>query len=318
MAEARSEFATLSAQLQSTYPDAFTTISPQGGVVPLRNPRAVVSRYSATALLPIADMAPVFLAVFSVVTLLTLIVVCANVANLLLGRAVERQRDTAVRHSLGASRTRIVRMLLAEGATLAIAASIAAYAVAWWTSQALLRVIEPRPGLLADARPDWTLAAYGMTLALLATLAFSLAPALRSWRVQVLPLLKAGEHSIARGRSRLATGLVVVQFAFSVLLVTSAGLAYRSMTTLSSGDLGFNPDNLLLVTVRLGGASAAGGNEPVADGAAGFALLERVRERLASATGVEAVSYARRIPGATLLAATPDPTRHCKVSPRPL
>lgn len=304
MAEARSEFATLSAQLQSTYPDAFTTISPQGGVVPLRNPRVVVSRYSATALLPIADMAPVFLAVFSVVTLLTLIVVCANVANLLLGRAVERQRDTAVRHSLGASRTRIVRMLLAEGATLAIAATIAAYAVAWWTSQALLGVIEPRPRLLAYARPDWTLAAYGMTLALLATLVFSVAPALRSWRVQALPLLKAGEHSIARGRSRLATGLVVVQFAFSVLLVTSAGLAYRSLTTLSSGDFGFNPDNLLLVTVRLDGASAAGSNEPVADGAAGFALLERVRERLASATGVEAVSYARRMPGAAFLAST--------------
>ena len=104
LAEARSEFATLSAQLQSTYPDAFTTYSPKG-VVPLRNPRAVVSRYSATALLPIADMAPVFLAVFSVVTLLTLIVVCANVANLLLGRTVERQRDTAVRQSLGASRS---------------------------------------------------------------------------------------------------------------------------------------------------------------------------------------------------------------------
>lgn len=302
LAEARSEFETLSAQLQSTYPDAFTTYSPRG-VVPLRNPRAVVSRYSATALLPIADMAPVFLAVFSVVTFLTLIIVCANVANLLLGRTVERQRDTAIRHSLGASRSRIVRMLLAEGATLAIAASIAAYVIAWWTSRALLRIIEPRPGLLADARPDWTLAAYGMTLALLATLAFSLAPALRSWRVQVLPLLKAGEHSIARGRSRLATGLVVVQFAFSVLLVTSAGLAYRSMTALSSGDLGFNPENLLLVTVRLGGESAAG-NEP-ADGAAGFGLLERVRERLATTTGVAAASYARRIPGATLLTATP-------------
>lgn len=304
MAEARSEFATLSAQLQNTYPNAFTTISPKGAV-PLRDPRAMVSRYSATAMLPIADMAPVFLAVFSVVTLLTLIVVCANVANLLLGRTVERQRDTAVRHSLGASRTRIVRMLLAEGATLAIAAWIAASVVAWWTSRALLRVIEPRPGLLADARPDWTLAAYGMTLALLATLAFSLAPALRSWRVQVLPLLKAGEHSIARGRSRLATGLVVVQFAFSVLLVTSAGLAYRSMTTLDSGELGFNPDSLLLVTVRLGDASAVGANQPVTDGAAGLALLERVRDRLANVTGVEAVSYARRIPGATILSVTP-------------
>jgi predicted permease len=301
LAQARSEFATLAAQAQSTYADAFTTISPRGVVVPLHNARAVVSRYSATALLPIADMAPVFLAVFSVVTLLTLIIVCANVANLLLGRTVERQRDTAVRYSLGASRTRIARMLLAEGATLAIAAWIAAYIVAWWTSQALLRVVEPRPGLLAHARPDWTLAAYGMTLALLAALAFSLAPALRSWRVPVLPLLKAGEHSIARGRSRLTTALVVVQFAFSVLLVTSAGLAYRSMTTLSSGDLGFNPENLLLVTVRLGGA---GSDEAVADGPARFAMLERVRERLAATAGVEDVSYARRIPGASLLAST--------------
>jgi putative ABC transport system permease protein len=304
LAQARSEFATLAAQLQITYPDAFTTYSPRG-VVPLHEARAVVSRYSATALLPIADMAPVFLAVFSVVTLLTLIVVCANVANLLLGRTIERQRDTAVRHSLGASRTRIVRMLLAEGATLAIVAWIAAYVVAWWTSQLVLRIIEPRPGLLADSRPDWTLAAYGMTLALLATLAFSLAPALRSWRVQVMPLLKAGEHSIAPGRSRLTTSLVIVQFAFSVLLVTSAGLAYRSMTTLSSADLGFDPERLLLVTVRLGGATAVGDDEKVQDNTAGFALLERVRERLTSATGVEAVSYARRIPGATLLSMTP-------------
>ena len=302
MAEARSEFATLSAQLHGTYPDAFTTYSPRG-VVPLANPRAVVTSYSATALLPIADMAPVFLAIFSVVTLLTLIVVCANVANLLLGRTVARQRDTAVRHSLGASRTRIVRMLLAEGATLAITAWIAAYVVAWWTSRLLLRVIEPSPGLLADARPDWTLAAYGMTLALLATLAFSLAPALRSWRVQVLPLLKAGEHSIAPGRSRLSTALVIVQFAFSVLLVTSAALAYRSMTTLSSANLGFNPENLLLVTVRLGGVNATV-DDPAASREQRAALLERIRERLSTTPGVQGVSYARRIPGATLLTST--------------
>ena len=290
---ARSEFATLAAQLQSTYPDAFTTYSARG-VVPLRNARAVVARYSATALLPIGDMAPVFLAVFSVVTLLTLIVVCANVANLLLGRAVERQRDTAVRLSLGASRARIVRMLLAEGATLALLAWVAAYIIAWWTSQAMLRIIEPRPGLLADARPDWTLAAYGLTMAFVATLVFSLAPAVRSWRVPVSPLLKAGELGIAAGRSRWATALVVVQFAFSVVLVTAAGLAYRSITALTSVDLGFNPDKILLVTVRIGDEA----------GAEGFARLERVRERLAAIPGVEAASYARRIPGATLLAST--------------
>lgn len=304
LAEARAEIATISTQIQATYPNAFTTYSPKG-VVPLQNPRAVVARYSATALLPIADMAPVFLTVFSVVTLLTLIVVCANVANLLLGRTVERQRDTAVRVSLGASRGRIVRMLLAEGATLAVVAAIAAYVLASWTSRLLLRVVEPMPGLLDHARPDWTLAAYGMVLALLATLTFSLAPALRSRRVPVLPLLKAGEHSIARGSSRLTTGLVVVQFALSVVLVTCAGLAYRSMTMLSTAALGFESDNLLLVTVRLGSSAADSNANAPGDRDAKFLLLERVRERLATATGVEAVSYARRIPGTTLLSTTP-------------
>jgi putative ABC transport system permease protein len=302
MSQARSELATLSAQLKNSFPDAFTTYSPQG-VVPLRKPVAVVSRYSSTALLPIADMAPIFLAVFSAVTLLTLIVVCANVANLLLGRMVERQRDTAVRQSLGASRGRIVRMLVAEGATLALAAAMAAAFIALWTSRALLQVIEPRPGLLAHARPDWTLAAYGLALALLATLTFSLAPALRSRRLEVLPLLKAGEQSIAGGRSRLTSALVVVQFALSVLLVTSAGLAYRSMTTLNSGHLGFSADNLLLVTVRLGDASF-GRDDTAGDKSARLATLERVRERLSTTTGVESASYARRIPGATLMSTT--------------
>ena len=186
------------------------------------------------------------------------------------------------------------RKLLAEGAILSLLAWIAAYVIALWTSQALLQIVEPRPGLLANARPDWTLAAYGLTMALVATLVFSLAPALRSWRVPVSPLLKAGELGIAAGRSRWSTALVVVQFAFSVVLVTAAGLAYRSITTLTSVDLGFNPDNILLVTVRIGDD---GGTE-------GFARLERVRERLAAVPGIEAVSYARRIPGATLLAST--------------
>lgn len=292
LAEARAEFATLFAQLQSAYPDAAATFTP-GREVPLRNARAVVTRYSATALLPIGDMAPVFLAVFSAVTLLTLIVVCANVANLLLGRAVERQRDTAVRLSLGASRGRILRMLLAEGATLAMLAWIAAYVVARWTSQALLRFVEPSPGLLANARPDWTLAAYGLTMAFVATLVFSVAPALRLWRVPVSPLLKAGELGIAAGRSRWTTALVVLQFAFSVLLVTAAGLAYRSVATLTSIDLRFNPEKLLLVTVRFG-----------EDGTDAFTRLERIRERLATIPAIDAASYARRIPGATLLSST--------------
>lgn len=298
IADARAEFATLLAQLRSAYPDEFTTIAPQGGRVPLRNPRIDVSRYSANALLPFADMAPRFLLVFSVLTLITLVIVSANVANLMLARSIQRERDTAIRQSLGAPRHRIVRTVLAEGATVAVVAWLAACAVAWWTARALLRFLEPRPGLLDDARPDWTVVAYAMTLAFLATLAFSLAPSLRAWRINALPLLRAGEHNVVRGRTRLAGWLVVCQFAFSVLLVTSAGLAQRSMSLFDSPDVGFVRDKLLLITVRAGTTGALVSAAPsTREREQGFARLERVRERLAEVPGISAVTYGRRIPG---------------------
>jgi predicted permease len=306
LSHARAEFAARLAQLHAAYPDQFTTIAPQGGRVLLKNARAKVSPYSANALLPFADMAPRFLALFSVVTLITLAVVSANVANLMLGRAVQRQRDTAVRQSLGAPRIRIVRMMVAEGATLAIVAWVAACVVAYWTCRALLRFIEPRPGLLDDARPDWTFAVYAMVLAMGATLAFSLAPSVRAWRQNALPLLKAGEHSVAPGRTRVANVLVVCQLAFSVLLVTCAGLAYRSMSMFNSGDVRFSTDNLLLVTVRAGTTVTVVSHEPsAAERDAAFARLERVREQLVHTTAVESVSYARRIPGDYFNAAWP-------------
>jgi predicted permease len=298
LAQAQAEFTTLLAQLYAAYRDRFTTIAPQGGRVALENPRVAVSRYSASALLPFADIAPRFLALFSVITLITLIIVSANVANLMLGRAVQRQRDTAVRQSLGAPRTRIVRLLVAEGATLALVAWAAACVCAWWTARALLRFLEPRPGLLDEARPDWTFVAYALLLAVVATLTFSIAPALRAWRLDALPLLKAGEHSVVTGRTRLAGWLVVCQFAFSVLLVTSAGLAYRATSLFGDADVKFAHDHLLLATVRAGTVGAFVSVTPEArDVEQGFMRLERVREHLARLPGIDSVTYVRRIPG---------------------
>ena len=202
VAAVRAELDALLSQLRAAYPGSFTTYGPKG-VRPLPNPRVSAAVYSAAALLPMADMAPTFLAVFSIVTFLTLVVVSANVADLMLGRAVERQRDTAVRQSLGASRLRMVHMLVAEGAAVAIVAWGAACVVAWWTARALLQIVEPRTGLLAESRPDWTLAAYAMVLAGAATVAFTSAPAFRAWRLPVLPLLKSGESSGPRALAGL-------------------------------------------------------------------------------------------------------------------
>ncbi len=128
LAQARAEFATLSAQLEAAYP--------------VENKNRHVRRWPRTRRRPccrLDQMVPRFLALFSIITAITLLVVSANVANLMLARAVARQRETAVRQSLGASRARIVRMLLAEGVAVSFVAWIAAFVMAWWTSKALVR-----------------------------------------------------------------------------------------------------------------------------------------------------------------------------------
>ncbi len=297
-AEAQAEFAAIATQLNAAYPDEN------------KNRRAIVFRYSGTAFLPVSNMAPVFLAVFSLITALTLLIVSANVANLMLARAVVRQRETAVRQSLGASRGRIVRMLLAEGLTIALTAWAAAFMFAWWVSRALVGWLPPsaqQGQLLPDMRPDWQVAAYAMLLALCATLVFMMAPALRTWRQPVLPWLKAGEQGIAQGRSAISSGLVILQLAFSVLLLTTAGLAHRSLSLLDSGDVGFEQDNLLLATVRTSRDRFLPTEKEGTpdDRAARFVQLERLRERLGSIHEVTAVTYTRRIPGPYLLSPTP-------------
>lgn len=294
LTDARAEFMAMANQLRAAYP------------ADLKNARTEVADYSAAALLPVAVMAPRFLAVFSVVTLLTLLIVSANVANLTLSRSVMRQRDTAVRQALGASRVRIIRMLVAEGVTVSAAAWVAASLVAWWTARLLVRVVEPQAGLLGELEPDWQVAAYAMVLAMVATVAFTTAPAVRTWRLQVLPWLRSGEPGVVQGRSRLSRVLVVMQLAFSVLLLTSAGLAYRSLSLLDSGRPGFDTDNLLLVTVRAGRAGAHVTAEPSpAEREAGFALSARMCERLGDLGDVASVSYARRVPNGNFIGTSP-------------
>jgi predicted permease len=303
MRTVRTEFETLSAQIRAAFPDAVTTLGARG-VVAVANPAIDVRPYSVAGLLPMGDMAPRFLALFSIVTLLTLLVVSANVANLMLGRSIDRQRDTAVRRSLGASRTRVLRMLVAEGLVIALVAWAASCAIAWWVTRLLMRFLEPSVGAVANVRPDWTLAAYAMVLAAVATMTFSAAPAARAWTLQVLPLLRSGEQSVARGRSRLSNTLVVLQLAFSVLLLTSAGLAYRSLAILDSGGVGFDPGPMLLARVRT--AQEINTGEPnAAARVAELGKLEHVREQLSQLDRVRAVSYARRVPGAYFLGTTP-------------
>jgi predicted permease len=276
VAAAQADFATMQARLNRSYP------------IPDRKRIAVV-RYAATAGGVLPAGAPMFLAIFSVITLLTVLIVSANVANLMLSRAAARQRETAVRQALGASRFRIVRLLLAEGLAVSVVAWLAACLMTLWAARAIPRLLPESPlaqsGL--DFTPDWRVVAYAMALAAIGTIAFSLAPALRVWRQDALPWLKAGEHSVARGRSRLSSTLVVLQLAFSVVLLTLAGLAIRS-ASLMMVDLGFDSTNLLLFTVRTTGSATTRETN--------IAVIDRVQERLRSVPGVEQVSYVRVLP----------------------
>jgi predicted permease len=282
LSSAQSELTTIWTQLQRAHPELNQKV------------RVRLVPYSATAggNSIISTQGNRMLAIFSVVTVLTIAIVCANVANLLIARAVVRQREIALRQSLGASRTRIVRGLLAEGLVLSVVAWIVACLFAWIVSRTVVRLLVPAAKsdfVTPDLTPDWTVVGYALGLALLCTMAVTLGPAVRTWRQQLLPFLKVGEQSVVQARSTLSRGLVVLQLAFSVVLLTTAGLAHRSLSLQDSADVGFNTRNLLLATVNTSaGADDAKGNR---------ALVEALRERLARLPGVEGASY---IPAARL------------------
>ena len=292
LAYARSEFAALSAQLRLAYP------------ADLKDARTVVADYSAAGLLPMGDMAPRFLALFSIVTLLTLLVVSANVANLMLGRSIDRQRDTAVRQSLGASRTRMMRMLVAEGLVVAIVAWVAACVIAWWTTRVLIGVMEPRAGCTPrSARLDGGRLRDGV--ADVATVAFTAAPAMRAWRLQVLPWLRSGEpvsptvDRPVEPAGRRAAGVLGAA-------ADQRGTGVSRADDARYGHAGFTPSACCWSPSAPAPREQDVAADPsAAEREAGFRLIERLREGLAALGEAESVTHSRRVPGAYFLATTP-------------
>jgi macrolide transport system ATP-binding/permease protein len=280
LSEAQAELTTIALQLPRAPRDAARTRTIQ------------LFPYSATAAGDslVAQRGPWFLAMFSIVTALTLLIVCANVANLMLARAVVRAREMAVRQSFGASRPRIVRIFVAEGLAIATVAWAAAAIFAFWTTRTIPQLMQRfdlnGSRIAFDFTPDWTVLGYAMLLALGGTALVSAAPAVRTCRQDLQPLLKAGEQGVVQGRSTVSNGLVVLQLAFSVLLLTTAGLAYRSLSVLTASDLGFDKNKLLLVTINTKAAARTGQGNVM--------LLAAMLERLRAVPGITAVSYARR------------------------
>jgi predicted permease len=207
---------------------------------------------------------------------LVLLIACANVANLLIARGFARQKELAVRLSLGASRGRLVRQLLVESLVLSIAGGLAGIALAVWLTQALL-ALAPAGGqsLLIDARPDVRVLAFAVALTFVTGIVFGLLPALRASRPDPWSTLKDTVGSIAGagGSLFLRKGLVTLQVALSFLLLFGAGLFVRSLQNLKTTDTGVVLDNLITFQV----SPALNGYQPERIRQFYAQLLERLR-----------------------------------------
>jgi len=173
---------------------------------------------------------------------LVLLIACANVANLLIARAFARQKEIAVRLSIGASRGRLVRQLLVESMVLSLAGGLAGVGLAMAMTRGLLALIPHEgPPLLIRPVPDLRILAFTLGLTFLTGLVFGLAPALRASRPDLWTTLKDAVGSIAGsgGSIFLRKGLVTAQVALSFLLLFGAGLFVRSLQNLKSTNTGF-------------------------------------------------------------------------------
>ena len=181
------------------------------------------------------------------VALALLLVACANVANLLLARAVARQREIGVRLALGVTRARLLSQLLVESLTLSLLAGVCAVLVGVWSGALLARLILPDVTLPISL--DGRTVAFTITIAVAVGVLAGLAPALQARRTDVTTALRGTARLPHSSTARLRELLVVAQTALSLMLVVGAGLFARSLSDLKSIDVGYDVDRLVWGTV---------------------------------------------------------------------
>lgn len=177
-----------------------------------------------------------------------LLIACANLANLLLARGAGRHMEISIRSSLGASRGRLMRQLIAESAVLAVAGAIGGLLLATWAADLLLGFAPPDlEGL--QATPDYRVLLFTAGAATLSVCAAAVLPALTATRPDVVRGLRATPG--AGGRSRMQRAFVVAELALSLVLLLAAGLSLRALQDSARIDLGFTPDNLTTASYDL-------------------------------------------------------------------
>jgi len=221
---------------------------------------------------------------------LVLLIACANVANLLLARASARQRELAVRSALGAHAWRIVRQLLTESLLLALLGALGGLLLAYGSLDALTRLIAINLPRAQEVSLDLRVLGFTLLVSLVTGLAFGLAPAYQSARLNLNDTLKEGGRGLlANARNRLRGGLVVAEVALALMLLVGAGLLLKSFIRLSNVPLGFNPQNVLTMQITLP-------EQKYPDAARRSAFFEQALERIEALPGVEAAGLTWTLP----------------------
>ncbi|HEY7236922.1 MAG TPA: ADOP family duplicated permease [Gemmatimonadaceae bacterium] len=212
------------------------------------------------------------------VSAIVLLIACANVANILIARTIERRREIAVRLALGASRGQLLRQLLVEAALLSAIATIAALVVARIGSSLVQRLL--LPGFAwGSSVIDAPVLGFTLLVAVLCVLLAGLAPAIQAARSSVNEGLKSSNRQIAGGSGRARAILLGVQVSLSVILLVGAGLFVRSLRHVVEHDVGIDLDRVALVTLDIGQMKLSGAE--IRD------LYREARDRAAAVPGVE-------------------------------
>jgi putative ABC transport system permease protein len=235
------------------------------------------------------DSRPLLL-VLLVAVLVVLLIACANTANMLLARAAARQKEIAIRVSLGAPRIRLVRQLLTESTLLAVLGGALGIALAWAGLGALTSLLSSRLPRNADVHMSLAVLGFATLLAILTGIVFGLAPALQAARGDLHDRLKQGGWQAgSSGSQKLRSILVVLELAFSLVLLAASGLLLRSFVRLLNVNKGFDSDHVLTM-----GIDPSPGR--YADPRTELNYLQQIMQRVQAVPGVRSTGFVTTLP----------------------